>query len=71
MSTRRHLQTALFSLCLVLAPLPLYAAKVDEKPTAGEMAQDLLIARPVGIVVLALGSVAFVATLPFSSPAAT
>ena len=45
---------------------PALANSADE-PTAGEMAIDVLIARPVGIAVTALGGGAFIISLPFSA----
>lgn len=61
----------------VLAILPMasgYAAEAgvkavgDEDPSAGLMAADLVLARPLGIASTALGCVIFVASLPFSLP---
>ena len=55
-------------ICLVLGAtlsLPAHAAPEDA-PSALAMTGDLLIARPVGIAVLAVGTAAFVASLPFS-----
>ena len=40
----------------------------DEEPSAGAMAADLVLARPLGIASTALGCVVFVASLPFSLP---
>jgi hypothetical protein len=50
---------------LAISP-PASAGDLDE-PTALAMAGDLLIARPAGAVITALGSVAFVVSLPFSA----
>lgn len=63
---KNRLQTLVLAVALTMLPASAYAAKVEENPTAGEMATDLIIARPVGLAVFALGSAAFVATLPFS-----
>lgn len=46
---------------------PSSAADELDEPTAMAMAGDLLIARPAGVVLTALGSVAFVVSLPFSA----
>ncbi|HIG42184.1 MAG: hypothetical protein ABGY96_21040 [bacterium] len=43
------------------------AGRVEENPGGFVMAGDLLVARPIGLVVFALGSVAFVVSLPFSA----
>ena len=40
----------------------------DDEPSAGAMAADLVLARPLGIASTALGCVVFVASLPFSLP---
>lgn len=50
----------------LLLPPAAVGGELDE-PTALAMAGDLLIARPAGVVLTALGSVAFVASLPFSA----
>ena len=56
------------TLALLLGLIPQFAEakKVEENPSAFAMAGDLLVARPIGLAIFALGSVAFVATLPFS-----
>lgn len=51
---------------LMVSAAPGFAAAEDE-PKMGEMALDLIVARPLGIVVTALGAVAFVVSLPFSA----
>ena len=47
-------------------PMDALAGKVEENPSGMRMMADLFIARPVGIVLLSLGSVVYIATLPFS-----
>lgn len=61
-----RLPSVLLVAVLLLAPCLAQAEKVEEKPSAFAMAGDLLIARPLGLGMFALGSVTFVATLPFS-----
>lgn len=51
---------------LLAAPLVGQAQRIDEEPSAPEMAADLLVARPIGVGLFALGSVTYVVTLPFS-----
>ncbi|MBV1876447.1 MAG: multidrug transporter [Pseudomonadales bacterium] len=46
--------------------LPAQAGQVNENPGAFTMVGDLLVARPIGLGIFSLGSLAFVATLPFS-----
>lgn len=58
-----------FLLCVTLLgwlAVPAHAAQEDE-PSAMAMAGDLVIARPLGIVVTTLGAAAFVVSLPFSA----
>ncbi len=52
-------------LLVSIAPFA-HSAKVEENPTAFNMMGDLLVARPIGLVMFGLGSVTYVATLPFS-----
>jgi hypothetical protein len=46
--------------------MPVHAAPEDE-PSAMAMTGDLLIARPLGIVITTIGAAAFVVSLPFSA----
>lgn len=48
------------------AAMPAQAAPEDE-PTALAMTGDVLIARPVGVVLTAVGAAAFLVSLPFSA----
>ncbi len=54
-------------LLLALAMGVTAAAAPEEPPTALAMTGDILIARPVGVAVTAVGVVAFVASLPFTA----
>ena len=57
---------ALFVGCLVL-PQTLWArGSIDESPSAGAMAGDLVVARPVGLVLTVAGTAAFIVSLPFT-----
>ena len=51
---------------LLAGPNMLLAAPVEENPDGVTMMGDLLVARPIGLVLLGLGTVTYVATLPFS-----
>ncbi|MEH6580697.1 MAG: hypothetical protein V7754_02085 [Halioglobus sp.] len=60
--------TALIVACL-LVPQTLWAqrqASIDESPHAGVMAADLVISRPIGVVMTVAGAAAFVVSLPFT-----
>lgn len=49
------------------APQVLWAqAAVDESPSAGAMVGDLLVARPMGLVMTVGGAAAFIVSLPFT-----
>ena len=57
---------ALFVGCLVL-PQTLWAqGSIDESPSAGAMAGDLVVARPFGLVLTVAGTAAFIVSLPFT-----
>ncbi len=62
---KRYSCVALLGIAL-LVPVGAFAEKVEENPGAVKMAADLLVARPIGIVVFGLGTVGFILTLPFS-----
>ena len=63
--TKRTL-IALFITCLVL-PQTLWAqASSDQSPSFGAMAGDLVVARPIGIVMTVAGTAAFLVSLPFT-----
>jgi hypothetical protein len=52
--------------CLV-APTTLWAqTAVDENPSPWAMAGDLVVARPIGVVLTAAGTAAWVVSLPFT-----
>ncbi|MFT7688749.1 MAG: hypothetical protein ACI9FB_004114 [Candidatus Azotimanducaceae bacterium] len=53
-------------LILGIFPSMAKAAKVEENPSAFTMVGDLLVARPIGLAIFALGSATYIATLPFS-----
>lgn len=49
------------------AASPLWAqTAVDESPSAGAMVGDLLVARPIGLVMAAGGTAAWIVSLPFT-----
>ncbi|MEE9254304.1 MAG: hypothetical protein V3U43_05190, partial [Pseudomonadales bacterium] len=60
----------LVGLCLVaslqLASPAAIAARDRTRPDEMEVAMDLIVARPIGLGMAAIGSVFFVLTLPFS-----
>lgn len=51
---------------LLVSPMMVQADQVEENPDGIVMMGDLLVARPLGLVLLGLGTVTYVATLPFS-----
>jgi hypothetical protein len=65
MSTMKILIQAALIACAIIS-MPAIAAEREE-PKAMSMAADLVIARPLGIVITAVGTAAFVVSLPFSA----
>ena len=59
-------RTALFLTLAFAFSAPVFAAPEDS-PTALAMTGDLVIARPIGMVITVVGAVAFVVSLPFSA----
>jgi hypothetical protein len=57
---------ALLAVAMLAISAPVMAGPEDE-PSAQEMFGDLVVARPVGLVITAVGAAAFVVSLPFSA----
>ena len=51
----------------MLLSVPGSAQSIDERPNAFAMTGDLLVARPIGFVMTAVGGAAFVVSLPFTA----
>lgn len=51
---------------LLMAPPVLAQGSIDEEPNAFAMTGDLLVARPIGLVMTVAGAAAFVVSLPFT-----
>lgn len=51
---------------LLTSSAPVFAND-DDGPKAGEMIADAVVARPIGLVLTAVGAVTFVVSLPFSA----
>tara|TARA_B100000676_G_C18075813_1_gene847535 strand:- start:10 stop:291 length:282 start_codon:yes stop_codon:yes gene_type:complete len=52
---------------LLVLPHLGFAKQIEESPTGLEMMTDLVVARPLGVVMTAVGTAAFIVTLPFSA----
>lgn len=66
MRVSRHLASVALVASLVTAS-PLWAqSAVGESPSAGAMVGDLLVARPIGLVMTVGGTVAWIVSLPFT-----
>lgn len=52
---------------LLLAPQAFAQGSIDENPNAFAMTGDLLVARPIGLVMTAVGGAAFIVSLPFTA----
>lgn len=59
-------KTCLMLLFLLLAPTAWAQSSIDERPNGFVMTGDLLVARPIGLVMTAVGTAAFVVSLPFT-----
>ena len=51
---------------LVCGPNLTFARSIEEKPSGFAMVGDLVVARPLGLVLLSVGTVAYVVSLPFA-----
>lgn len=58
---------ALLVVALLVAPPGFAQGSIDENPNAFAMTGDLLIARPIGLVMTAIGGAAFVVSLPLTA----
>ena len=65
-SRLRRLTSLALVACLGLSQLGWAQDAIDESPTAGEMVGDLLIARPLGLVMTVGGTAAWIVSLPFT-----
>jgi hypothetical protein len=52
--------------CLMLPQIGLAQESVDEKPGPAAMVGDLVVARPIGLVMTVAGTAAFIVSLPFT-----
>ena len=64
MDFKNRLLLALALTCLISVPA---VAAPEDGPTAQAAVADILVARPLGVVVTAVGAVLFVVSLPFSA----
>lgn len=62
----KRIRTVLLVGLLVLAPSFAVAERVEENPSMFRMLGDLLVARPLGLVVETIGTAAFIVSLPVS-----
>jgi hypothetical protein len=52
--------------CLMLPQIGSSQESVDEKPNPAAMVGDLVVARPIGLVMTVAGTAAFIVSLPFT-----
>ncbi|MDO8860180.1 hypothetical protein Q6D67_00585 [Haliea sp. E1-2-M8] len=64
-TNRRLASVALMASLATASPLWAQSA-VDESPSAGAMVGDLLLARPIGVVMTVGGTAAWIVSLPFT-----
>ncbi|MFK8043686.1 hypothetical protein [Congregibacter sp.] len=62
---KRHI--GLILVALLIAPSGFAQSSIDEQPNAFAMAGDLVVARPIGLVMTAVGGAAFIVSLPFTA----
>ncbi len=62
----RRLVTALMISCLMVPQALLAESAIDESPNEWAMVGDLLVARPVGLVMTAGGAAVWLVSLPFT-----
>ena len=62
----RRATVALLISCLMLPQMLWAQEAVDDGPNAFAMVGDLLVARPIGVVMTAVGTAAWVVSLPFT-----
>jgi len=63
---RNQILASITAAAMLLSAAPAFAAPEDE-PGAGEMAADIIVARPLGLLATIAGGAAFVVSLPFSA----
>jgi hypothetical protein len=54
-------------LSVLVAPMGWAQSSIDERPNAFKMTGDLIVARPIGLVMTAVGAAAFVVSLPLTA----
>lgn len=59
-------KTALALVAVLLTPACFAQSSIDERPDPFAMTGDLLVARPIGLAMTAVGAAAFVISLPFT-----
>ena len=62
----RRLAAATAIACVALPQTLLAQEAIDDSPSAGAMVGDLLVARPIGVVLTAGGTAAWLVSLPFT-----
>jgi hypothetical protein len=66
MNLKNRTLTWLLALGMTFGASPVLAGPADE-PEFSEMAMDVVVARPLGLAVTAIGAAVFVVSLPFSA----
>ena len=65
--TRSRVCAAVTMLSILLTPLSWAQSSIDERPNAFKMTGDLVVARPIGLVMTGVGAAAFLVSLPFTA----
>ncbi len=65
-SRTNRMVVMLFASCMLVSQSLWAQSSADESPHFAKMAGDLVVARPIGIVMTVAGAAAFVVSLPFT-----
>ena len=65
-ASMRRLAAATAIACVALPQTLLAQEAIDDSPSGGAMVGDLLVARPIGVVLTAGGTAAWLVSLPFT-----
>lgn len=65
---KKFATAAAVATCLLTSSVHASVLEVNERPSALAMGTDLLLVRPIGAVVTAVGAVLWVVSIPFTAP---
>lgn len=65
-SRSKRVVIMLFASCMLVSQSLWAQSSIDESPHFAKMAGDLVVARPIGVVMTVAGTAAFIVSLPFT-----